>query len=87
VISPSAVVHAKVTTVIKREASKAKEAHLQHALAAYQEALLSNEVLSFNEAARRFNVPKPHSRSVPMDVDVSLSPILRSPGLMMLRVR
>ena len=49
---------AKTATVIKREASNAKEVQLQHALAAYQEALLSNEVLSVREAARRFNVPK-----------------------------
>ena len=57
-ISPSAMVHAKAATVIKREASKAKEEHLQHALAAYQEALLSNEVLSVREAACCFNVPR-----------------------------
>ena len=52
------MVRARAATVIKREASKAKEEHLQHALAAYQETLLSNEVLSVREAARCFNVPR-----------------------------
>ena len=52
------MVHAKTAAVIKREASNAKEVHLQHALAAYQEALLSNEVLSVREAACCFNVPR-----------------------------
>jgi len=41
---------AKTITVCKREPSKAKEASLWHALAAYQEAPASNEVL-FREAA------------------------------------
>jgi len=50
--------HAKATTVLKREASKAKEVLLQHALAAYQEALISNQIFSVREAARCFNVPK-----------------------------
>ena len=49
---------AKTTTVLKRDASNAKEALLQHALAAYQEALASNEVLSVHEAAWHPNVPK-----------------------------
>jgi|SRR5882757_3329106 len=57
-ISPFAMPRAKTITVRKREASKANEASLQRALAAYQEALASNEVLSVREAARRFNVPK-----------------------------
>ena len=57
-ISPFTMARAKTITVRKREASKAKEASLQRALAAYQEALASNEVLSVREAARRFNVPK-----------------------------
>ena len=57
-ISPSAMAWAKTTTVLKRDASNAKEALLQCALAAYQEALASNEVLSVCEAAQRFNVPK-----------------------------
>ena len=48
----------KTATVIKREASNAEEVQLQCALAAYQEALLSNDLLSVCEAARRFNVPK-----------------------------
>jgi hypothetical protein len=52
------MVRAKTKTVLKREASKAKEELLQHALVAYQEALASNEVLSVREAAQRFNVPK-----------------------------
>jgi len=45
--SPSAMRHPKATTVLKREASMAKEALLQHALAASQEALVSNEILSW----------------------------------------
>jgi len=49
--------YAKATTVLRREASKAKELLLQHALAAYQEAQ-SDEVLSIHEAAHCFNVPK-----------------------------
>ena len=57
-ISPAAMARAKTATVLKRDASSAKEASLQRALAAYQEALASNEVLSVREAARRFNVPK-----------------------------
>ena len=57
-ISPSAMARAKTSTALKRDASNAKEASLQQALAAYQEALTSNEVLSVREAARRFNVPK-----------------------------
>jgi hypothetical protein len=81
------MVHAKTTTVLKREASKAKEVQLQHALAAYQEALLNNEVLSVREAARASMSQEPHSRSASMDEDLSLSPMLRSPGLLMLRVR
>ena len=56
--SPSAMVRAKTTRVHKREASDAKEASLQHALAAYQEALMSDAVLSIREVARRFNVSK-----------------------------
>ena len=56
--SPSAMTCAKAATVLKREASKAKEVLLQHALAAYQEALMGNEILSVREAARRFSVPK-----------------------------
>jgi len=47
----------KATTVLRREGSKAKELLLQHVLAAYQEALMS-EVLSVHEAACHFNVPK-----------------------------
>ena len=57
-ISPFTMARAKTITARKREASKAKEASLQRALAAYQEALASNEVLSVREAARRFDVPK-----------------------------
>ena len=56
--SRSAMVHTKSQAALKREASNAKELALQHALAMYQEALASNEVLSVREAARRFNVPK-----------------------------
>src|SRR5258708_13408040 len=56
--SPSAMVRTKTTRVHKREASDAKEASLQHALAAYQEALMSDAVLSIREVARRFNVSK-----------------------------
>ena len=52
------MVRTKAAAVLKREASKAKEVQLQNALVAYQEALLSNEVLSVREAARHFNVPK-----------------------------
>ena len=52
------MVHAKSQAALKREASKAKELALQHALTMYQEALASNEVLSVREAARRFNVPR-----------------------------
>ena len=52
------MVHAKAAAVLKRVASKAKEVQLQNALAAYQEALLSNEVLSVREAAGHFNDPK-----------------------------
>ena len=52
------MVWAKAQATLKREASKAKELALQHALAAYQEALTSNEVLSVHEAAHCFNVPK-----------------------------
>ena len=58
VISPLAMVCTKTATVIKREASNAKEVQLQHVLAAYQEALLGNEVLSVHEAACHFIVPK-----------------------------
>ena len=50
-ISPSAMAQAKTTIVLKRDASNAKEALLQCAMAAYQEALASNEVLSVHEAA------------------------------------
>jgi len=50
--------HAKATTVLKREASKAKEVLLQRALAAYEEALISNQIFSIREAARCFNVPR-----------------------------
>ena len=57
-ISPSAMAQAKTTIVLKRDASNAKEALLQCAMAAYQEALASNEVLSVCEAAWHFNVPK-----------------------------
>src|SRR5882757_9814235 len=49
---------AKATTVLKREASKAKEVLLQRALAAYEEALISNQIFSICEAARCFNVPR-----------------------------
>ena len=52
------MVHAKAQATLKREASKAKELALQHALATYQEALASNEVLSVCEVACHFNVPK-----------------------------
>lgn len=57
-ISPLAMARAKTSAVLRRDASNAKEASLQRALVAYQEALASNEVLSVREAARRFNVPK-----------------------------
>ena len=57
-ISQFTMARAKTIPACKREASKAKEASLQHALAAYQEALASNEVLSVREAARCFDVPK-----------------------------
>src|SRR5258708_26202344 len=50
--------HAKTTTVHKREALNAKEASLQHALVAYQEALMSDAVLSVHEVACCFNVSK-----------------------------
>jgi hypothetical protein len=43
--SRSAMVRAKTQATPKREASKAKELALRHALATYQEALASNEVL------------------------------------------
>jgi hypothetical protein len=43
--SRSAMVCAKAQATLKREASKAKELVLQHALATYQEALASNQVL------------------------------------------
>src|SRR5260370_2069031 len=56
--SPSAMVCAKTTRVHKREASDAKEALLQHALVAYQQALMSNAVLSIREVACCFNVSK-----------------------------
>src|SRR5260370_6084794 len=49
---------AKATVVHKREASNAKEASLQLALAAYQEALMSDTLLSVWEAACCFNVSK-----------------------------
>jgi hypothetical protein len=39
------MVHTKAQATPKREASKAKELVLWHALATYQEALASNEVL------------------------------------------
>jgi len=42
---------AKSTTVLKREASEEKEVLLQHLLATYQEALMSNETLSVHKAA------------------------------------
>ena len=44
------MVHTKSQATLKREASKAKELALQHALAMYQEALASNEVLSVHDA-------------------------------------
>ena len=50
--------HAKAATALKREASNAKEVALQYALATYQEALMSDEVLSLSEAAHCFNVPR-----------------------------
>src|SRR5258706_12309794 len=57
-VSPFTMVQAKTISVHKRETSKAKEAWLQCALDAYQEALASDEVLSVREAAWHFNVPK-----------------------------
>src|SRR5260370_30473520 len=48
----------KATAVHKREASNTKEALLQLALTAYQEALMSNTTLSVWEVACRFNVSK-----------------------------
>lgn len=77
----------KTATVIKREASNAEGVQLQCALAAYQEALLSNDVLSVCEAARRFNVPKTTLQERFNGQSVLLSSILRSPGLVMLRAR
>ena len=57
-ISPVAMAWAKTSAALKRDASNAREASLQCALAAYQEALASGEVLSVCEAAQHFNVPK-----------------------------
>ena len=44
------MVHTKSQATLKIEASKAKELALRHALAMYQEALASNEVLSVHDA-------------------------------------
>ena len=57
-ISPLAMTWAKTSNALKRDASNAREAPLQCALAAYQEVLASDEVLSVCEAAQCFNVPK-----------------------------
>ena len=49
--------HAKTKTLIKQEASRAKEEQLQAAVLAYQTALKSNEVLSIQQVAQHFQVP------------------------------
>ena len=57
-LSWSAMPHAKAATALKREASNAKELALWHVLTAYQEALMSDEVMSVCEADHPFNVPR-----------------------------
>ena len=46
----------KAQAILKREASGAKELVLQHALAAYQEGLASNEDSEYEEFEYQFNV-------------------------------
>ena len=87
-ISPFTMAWAKTITACKREASKAKEASLQCALAAYQEALASNEVLSVCEAAWHFDVPKSSLQDCINGWRSKLeSNAERHPGLMTLRAR
>ena len=57
-IFPLAMTWAKTSNAVKRDASNAREASLQCALAAYQEGLASDEVLYVHKAAQCFNVPK-----------------------------
>ena len=79
-ISPSAMARAKATTGIKRGFKGKRNA-------AYQEALPSNEVLLSIRLLAASMSQGLLSRSTSMDADLSLTPILRSPGLMMLRAR
>ena len=46
----------KTKETLKREASRAKELALQHALAAYQEALASNEDSGYEDFEDQFDV-------------------------------
>ena len=49
---------AKTKTLLKREASKAKEEQLQIAVLAYQTALKSNEIMSIRQVSQQFQVPR-----------------------------
>ena len=56
-ISLSTMPHTKTKTLLKQEASKAKEEQLQITVLAYQTALKSNEILSIQQVAQHFQVP------------------------------
>src|SRR5258706_13519618 len=49
---------AKTKTLLKREASKAKEEQLQIAVLAYQTALKSNDLMSIWQVSQQFQVPR-----------------------------